>query len=156
MWGRGGVIGPAGGREIPSDLNVRNTTLFQWPDLSVHNLNRFLDEIKFGHRFGLHPKEEHVFRSDKNFFRLDMRKSMYILKDPSFFLTNNIETPQGKDLGLINPFERTTYYAGDGQLFFSQHIRCLRVSSYLAPTYQSYLSPAYKQLSDNISSLLLL
>ncbi|GKA63302.1 hypothetical protein Tco_0762908 [Tanacetum coccineum] len=31
---------------IPSDLNVQNTTLFQWPDLSVHNLNRFLDEMK--------------------------------------------------------------------------------------------------------------
>ncbi|GJX61040.1 hypothetical protein Tco_0293940 [Tanacetum coccineum] len=31
---------------IPSDLNVQNTTLFQWPDLSLHNLNRFLDEIK--------------------------------------------------------------------------------------------------------------
>ncbi|GKB20635.1 hypothetical protein Tco_0854558, partial [Tanacetum coccineum] len=30
----------------PSDLNVRNTTLFQWPDLSAHNLNRFLDEMK--------------------------------------------------------------------------------------------------------------
>ncbi|GJS30296.1 hypothetical protein Tco_0490916 [Tanacetum coccineum] len=37
---------------IPSDLNVQNTTLFQWPDLSLHNLNRFLDEIKIGHRFG--------------------------------------------------------------------------------------------------------
>ncbi|GKC04698.1 hypothetical protein Tco_0996308, partial [Tanacetum coccineum] len=31
---------------IPSDLNVRNTTLFQWPDLSLRNLNRFLDEMK--------------------------------------------------------------------------------------------------------------
>ncbi|GKD61603.1 hypothetical protein Tco_1299112, partial [Tanacetum coccineum] len=31
---------------IPPDLNVRDTTLFQWPNLSVHNLNRFLDEMK--------------------------------------------------------------------------------------------------------------
>ncbi|GJW45567.1 zf-CCHC domain-containing protein [Tanacetum coccineum] len=31
---------------IPSDLNVRNTTLFQWPNLFVHNINRFLDVMK--------------------------------------------------------------------------------------------------------------
>ncbi|GJU00061.1 hypothetical protein Tco_1110399 [Tanacetum coccineum] len=43
----------------------------------------------------------------------------------------------GEELGLTIPFEYTTYYAGVGQLSFSQHITCLRVSSYPAPTYQS-------------------
>ncbi|GJT21388.1 hypothetical protein Tco_0891325 [Tanacetum coccineum] len=43
QWWRGGRTLP----EIPSDLNVQNTALFPFPDLSVHNRNRFLDEMKF-------------------------------------------------------------------------------------------------------------
>ncbi|GJS47375.1 hypothetical protein Tco_0597496 [Tanacetum coccineum] len=82
--------------------------------------------------------------------------SMYILKDPSFFLTNNIRAPQGEELGLTNPFEYTTYYAGDGQLSFSQHITCLRVSSYPAPTYQSYQQLGLLATIDAYPLLLLL
>ncbi|GJS53824.1 hypothetical protein Tco_0627186 [Tanacetum coccineum] len=81
---------------------------------------------------------------------------MYILKDPSFSLTNNIGAPQGEELGLTNPFEYTTYYAGDGQLSFSQHITCLRVSSYPAPTYQSYQQLGLLATIDAYPLLLLL
>ncbi|GKA62530.1 hypothetical protein Tco_0762049, partial [Tanacetum coccineum] len=43
----------------------------------------------------------------------ELIQSMYILKDPSFSLANNIGAFQGEELGLTNPFEYTTYYAGD-------------------------------------------
>ncbi|GKC51181.1 hypothetical protein Tco_1073926 [Tanacetum coccineum] len=81
---------------------------------------------------------------------------MYILKDPSFSLTNNIGAPQGEELGITNPFKYTTYYAGDGQLSFSQHITCLRVSSYPAPTYQSYQQLGLLATIDAYPLLLLL
>ncbi|GJY59959.1 hypothetical protein Tco_0459851 [Tanacetum coccineum] len=83
-------------------------------------------------------------------------ESMYILKDPSFSLMNNIGAPQGEELGLTNPFEYTTYYAGDIQLSFSQHITCLRVSIYPAPTYQSYQKLGLLAAIDAYPLLLLL
>ncbi|GKB71957.1 hypothetical protein Tco_0933369 [Tanacetum coccineum] len=78
------------------------------------------------------------------------------LEDPSFSSTNNIGAPQGEELSLTNPFEYTTYYARDDQLSFSQHITCLRVSSYPAPTYQSYQQLGILATIDAYPLLLLL
>ncbi|GJU58170.1 putative reverse transcriptase domain-containing protein [Tanacetum coccineum] len=72
-----------------------------------------------------------------------------------FLNESYIEALQGEELGLTIPFE-TTYYAGVGQLSFSQHITCLRVSSYSAPTYQSYQQLCLLVTIDASPSLLLL
>ncbi|GJS52597.1 hypothetical protein Tco_0625959 [Tanacetum coccineum] len=67
-----------------------------------------------------------------------------------------ISSEKGEELGLTIPFEYTTYYTGVGQLSFSQHITCLRVSSYPAPTYQSYQQLCLLVTIDAYPSLLLL
>ncbi|GKB99210.1 hypothetical protein Tco_0985347, partial [Tanacetum coccineum] len=38
---------------------------------------------------------------------------MHILNDPSFFLTNKIEAPQGEELGLMKPLSRSSCSCSD-------------------------------------------
>ncbi|GKF56911.1 hypothetical protein Tco_0170448 [Tanacetum coccineum] len=38
---------------------------------------------------------------------------MHILNDPSFFLTNKTEAPQGEELGLMNPLSESSCSCSD-------------------------------------------
>ncbi|GJT25645.1 hypothetical protein Tco_0895582 [Tanacetum coccineum] len=76
---------------------------------------------------------------------------MYILKDPSFFFSNDIGAPYYEEIGIINPIDHTTYYAEDVTIDAYPSLLLLRSVKVLSPKgsmgIKSILNRGFRKLS---------